>query len=558
MRRLAALVFAFAALAVTARAQDYDRAPFAATPTTPVPFLGANGQAAFARYVLSPEPKAFALSASGVALWRGGASDGEARAAALEACGKVAPLGCSLFAENGQVVWRGPMTIDEQLDFARRRIAAARATPSAVGQERADFNVEAPGDIAAMPIVGATPTSLPGGQVLTTAALRRLLASASPPRVIEVSSVTGDRIPTIPGAVWLDKAGLGRWAAAGPEVEAAQFRAAMQRLAPDTASPLVFTCYAVNCWQAYRAALRAIALGHSSVAWYRGGTQAWISAGLPLAQAPLEAAIYDRDQEAMLLERQEAELRRLAAPERGTRPLRVARWQAMLVAAHNREPVFHQAINRIHSLLTRAGVKREDIEWLSAAVREESRWPTRANLEAMFAPRAMGPRDGCFVYVTSHGDENGVEVIAGRDKFSLAPGELGRMLDRRCGTAPTIVVVSACHAGVYADAEVLRPNRIVLTAARRDRTSFGCSSDYEFSFYDACFIRNFGEARNWPELALRINGCVRDRETDARFAPRSLPTASIGSDVRAVSMIAPRPARAPRPRPQPAATPTEG
>ncbi|MBM3521584.1 MAG: hypothetical protein FJX57_01390 [Alphaproteobacteria bacterium] len=452
------------------------------------------------------------------------------------------------------------MTIDEQLDFARRRIATARATPSAVGQERVNFNVAAPGDIAAMPLVGATPTSLPGGQVLTTAGLRRLLASASPPRVIEVSSVTGDRIPTIPGAVWLDKAGMGGWAATGPGVEAEQFRAAMARLVPDTAAPVVFTCYAVNCWQAYRAAHRAIALGHSGVAWYRGGTQAWISAGLPVAQALLETAIYDRGQESELLDRQDDELRRLASPERGVRPLRVARWQAMLVAAHNREPVFHQAINRIHSLLTRAGVKREDIEWLSAAVREESRWPTRANLEAMFASSTMGPRDGCFVYVTSHGDENGVEVITGRDKYSLAPAELGRMLDRRCGAAPTIVIVSACHAGVYADPTVLRRNRIVLTAARRDRTSFGCSSDYEFSFYDACFIRNFGEARNWPDLALRINGCVRERETEARFAPRSLPTASIGTEARAVSMISIAPARAPRPRPkpEPAAAPTEG
>ncbi|MBL8699273.1 MAG: hypothetical protein JNK67_12920 [Alphaproteobacteria bacterium] len=528
------------------------RAAFAATPDTPVPFLAATGQANFGRYLLAPEPKAFALSASGVAVWRQGATTDEARDAALEACGKAAPLGCSLFAENAVVVWRGPMTPDEQQAFARDQIAAARGPDGGVGQERADFNIVPTTDLAVAPLVGATPTVLPGGSVVTTAALRRALLGAAPPRVIEVSSVTGTRIPTIPGAVWIDKAGIGRWQATDENHPLArQFREAMARVAPDKSRPVVFTCYAVNCWQAYRAALRALSLGYGDVAWYRGGTQSWVMAGLAVAQAPLDAAIYDVAQEAGLLDQQDGELQGLATFDRRTRPFAVMRWRAMLVAAHNREPVFHQAINRLHSMLTRAGVRREDIAWLSSAVRDPARLPSRPNLEAMFAPRALGPREGCFVYLTSHGDQRGIEVVADVDKYQLAPAELGQMLDRSCGKAPTIVVVSACHAGVYNDPAVLRPNRILMTAARRDRTSFGCSADYEFSFYDACFLRSFGEAANWPDLARRVNACVRDRETEARFEPRSLPTASIGAEARIASMISAPPARPARPRTAP-------
>lgn len=528
------------------------RAAFTATPETPVPFLAATGQANFGRYLLAPAPKAFALSASGIALWRQAATLEEARSTALDACGKAAPLGCELFAEDERVVWRGAMTVAEQQDHARSQLVGAKLPFGAIGQERTDFNIVPMTDLAVAPLVGATPTVLPGGSVVTTARLRQHLLAENPPRVIEVSSVTGERIPTIPGAVWLDKAGLGRWQATDEDHPLArQFRAAMARIAPDKAQPVIFTCYALNCWQAYRAALRALAIGYSDVAWYRGGTQTWIMAGLAVAQAPLEAAIFDIDQEATLLDRQDAELQGLATLDKRTRPFAVLRWRAMLVAAHNREPVFHQAINRIHSMLTRAGVKRDDITWLSAAVREEARLPSRANLALMFAPRAQGPREGCFVYITSHGDQRGVEVIAGSDKFQIAPAELAAMLDRSCGKAPTIVVVSACHAGVYADPAILRPNRVLLTAARRDRTSFGCSADYEFSFYDACFIQNFDGAANWPDLARRVNACVRNRETTARFEPRSLPTASIGAEARIATIIAAPPARPARPRAQP-------
>jgi rhodanese-related sulfurtransferase len=51
---------------------------------------------------------------------------------------------------------------------------------------------------------------------------------------------------------------------------------------------LVFYGDSRECWEAYNAALRAINAGYINVLWYRGGLQAWISAGLPTQppQAP--------------------------------------------------------------------------------------------------------------------------------------------------------------------------------------------------------------------------------------------------------------------------------
>jgi hypothetical protein len=51
---------------------------------------------------------------------------------------------------------------------------------------------------------------------------------------------------------------------------------------------LVFYCLSRECWMSYNAALRAIDAGYTNVLWYRGGLQAWQSAGLP-TQPPRQA-----------------------------------------------------------------------------------------------------------------------------------------------------------------------------------------------------------------------------------------------------------------------------
>ena len=51
---------------------------------------------------------------------------------------------------------------------------------------------------------------------------------------------------------------------------------------------------------------------------------------------------------------------------------------------------------------------------------------------------------------------------------------------------PTIVVVSACCSGSFATGKMAKPNRIVLTAARNDRPSFGCQVRRIYNFFDEC------------------------------------------------------------------------
>lgn len=520
-----------------------------------VPFVTQSGQAALRQYRLAPEPKIFVVSPSGVAVWRQEATLELAREAALTTCARLARIACRPFAENERLVWDGPLDIDAQQAFARAHNADARI-PSRLPAETTERNAAPVEDPARAPIHGATPATLPGGKVLATAALRDALAGARPPVLVEVSSSRGDRIATIPGATWIDKAGTGAWQADDGSPEARAFVEAMARAAPDRARPVVFTCDSATCWQAYRAALRALALGYRDVAWYRGGVRAWTTAGLALAQVPLFASVYDAAQDSALVDRQLAALRAAAQDRpRGPAPDEIRRWRVYLLAAHDREPVFHLAIDRIAGLLAASGVARADIGWLSAATREPSRLPTPENVDALFAPHAPARGEGCFVYMTSHGDDKGIEVAIARETWTLSPARLGSLLDRSCGAAPTVVVVSACYSGVFVDPAVLAPNRILLTAARRDRASFGCSNDFDFSFYDGCFIENFRGAGGWSRLAEAVIDCVRTRETANRMEPRSLPTASFGAQARNLPMVGARPAPPPPPRRPPATKP---
>ena len=58
------------------------------------------------------------------------------------------------------------------------------------------------------------------------------------------------------------------------------FASALRILTNDkTDVPIIFFCVGARCWESYNAALRAAADGHQHVYWYRGGLNAWMSAG---------------------------------------------------------------------------------------------------------------------------------------------------------------------------------------------------------------------------------------------------------------------------------------
>jgi len=156
--------------------------------------------------------------------------------------------------------------------------------------------------------------------------------------------------------------------------------------------------------------------------------------------------------------------------------------------------------------------------------------PGKADLDGIYdamidlSAQATG---GCLVYFTSHGAPQG--VVVGED--ILPPGTLGAMLDETCGRRPTVVVISACFSGVFVK-PLARANRMVLTAARADRTSFGCGEADRYPYFDDCVLRAMPTAADFLALGPAVRGCVAERETREGVRPPSEPQLSIGGELR--------------------------
>lgn len=138
--------------------------------------------------------------------------------------------------------------------------------------------------------------------------------------------------------------------------------------------------------------------------------------------------------------------------------------------------------------------------------------------------------DGCLFYFTSHGLPEG--LILGEK--TIAADAIWSVINDFCGTQPIIMVVSACYSGQFADKRWHRNNRYIFTAARRDRSSFGCGTDDIYPYFDGCVIDALNSARDWIGLAGQVKQCVSRREIFEGAKPPSEPQLSIGTTIRAL------------------------
>ena len=210
----------------------------------------------------------------------------------------------------------------------------------------------------------------------------------------------------------------------------------------------------------------------------------------------------------------------------------VERWQVVLVAGDTAQPVFDNAVKAMALWLSGHGVAEADIHRLAASA--SSRDPT---IEPATLDRVLGgiaalharPGAGCFVFITSHG-ARGRGIYLSRQDEMLRPSPLARALTVGCAGVPTVVVVSGCYSGAFASA-MAAPNRIVLTAARADRPSFGCAAERTYTVYDSCLLAALPHAADWHAVYEETRGCV-ERHEHQLDALASFPQASFGAAVR--------------------------
>ncbi len=202
-------------------------------------------------------------------------------------------------------------------------------------------------------------------------------------------------------------------------------------------------------------------------------------------------------------------------------------WTAAIVQADWRDgrgqPIeaFDNARRDLKQAFLSAGFARENL--VDYSLRTDA---PQIAIQGIAEAAARGAR-GCLLYFTSHGAPD--HMVFGEGQMS--PDGMANLVRRSCGERPTVVIVSACYSGQFING-LQAPNRMVLTAARRDRTSFGCGADERYPWFDGCILEALPGAGDFLALAAGARACVARKEAEAGVALPSEPQLFVGAEMQ--------------------------
>ncbi|WP_390623832.1 MULTISPECIES: C13 family peptidase [Pseudomonas] len=130
---------------------------------------------------------------------------------------------------------------------------------------------------------------------------------------------------------------------------------------------------------------------------------------------------------------------------------------------------------------------REQISLRPLATRESLRRAVQALAER------SGPEDLIFIYLTSHGSsQHELNLDQPRLQLGDLPASELAVLLQPLRERHKVVVISACYSGGFIP-PLQDDKTLVMTAARADRVSFGCSEENDFTYFGRAL---FAEALN--------------------------------------------------------------
>lgn len=208
-------------------------------------------------------------------------------------------------------------------------------------------------------------------------------------------------------------------------------------------------------------------------------------------------------------------------------------WATAVIAADWRDgggqPIqaFDNARRDVVSGLRAAGLPRETMVDFSMNPELADGASAQQVVDGVAEATRRGER-GCLLYLTSHGSPE--SVVFGPDG-ELTPANMAQLVRQWCGTRPTVVVISACYSGIFINA-LAAPNRMILTAASRERPSFGCGADETYPWFDGCVLESLPEATDFLALAAAARACVSRKETEAGVDLPSEPQLFVGAEMQ--------------------------
>jgi len=213
-------------------------------------------------------------------------------------------------------------------------------------------------------------------------------------------------------------------------------------------------------------------------------------------------------------------------------------WAAIVVAgdyrAHSGAPseVFDNGRRDLVKALTRIGFNESNIlQFTSKPAGDPETNSQQAETETIYAGftrLAHQTSGGCLLYFTSHGVPQGILV----GNQLMTPRAFSQLVNDACSDKMTVAIVSACYSGVFVPA-LRADTRMIFTAARPDRSSFGCGEANEYTFFDQCVLESLPMSPHFPALAYKTQDCVALREKVEGAMPPSEPQLYIGGAIEA-------------------------
>ena len=162
----------------------------------------------------------------------------------------------------------------------------------------------------------------------------------------------------------------------------------------------------------------------------------------------------------------------------------------------------------------------------------------------VLAARMDLEQDVLVLFLSSHGSEDGLEVENGSLPLAqLAPEDVREALDA-AGIRWRVIVVSACHSGVFVDA-LKGETAAILTASDAAHESFGCDDDRELTWFGEAFLKDsLPVSASLQDAFHKAAGLIAQRE-DTEHEVHSNPQLFVGELMqrKLAELPAPKPAR---------------
>jgi Peptidase C13 family len=145
----------------------------------------------------------------------------------------------------------------------------------------------------------------------------------------------------------------------------------------------------------------------------------------------------------------------------------------------------------------------------------------------VLAARMDPEEDVLVLFLSSHGSEDGLEVENGSLPLAqLAPEDVREALNAS-GIRWRVVVVSACHSGVFVEA-LKSDTTAIVTASDVTHDSFGCEDDRQLTWFGEAFLKDsLPGSASLEEAFHKAAGLIAQRE-DAEHQTHSNPQLYMG------------------------------